>query len=225
MTTLLIRCGLYIAGMIAVEIMADSGLKVKWYKIPFYTLGYITFHIVIWSAMIGCVRYIVDACKGQDIGNVGVINILISLAMLIIYAPCCYSDCVDNVSPLWEFWHNYKNVCSNGPRISFSIFKKMFMLHPEKFDLNGICFLYGKKRFSLSLPGYIWVTYMKWRNEQTAVNNEYNAAQRKVYDVMQRDLQNDLDKVVREREAALDSINKAAHDTQDILARISNERR
>ena len=66
---------------------------------------------------------------------------------------------------------------------------------------------------------------MCWCEVNKENDRKNDTAQNRVYDKMRHDLQDDLDRVTREREAALASIDKAAHNTQDILARLSAERR
>ena len=101
----------------------------------------------------------------------------------------------------------------------------MVALHSDNFQFSAFSFRYKGEDFSLSFPGYIWALCLCWREVNKKNNRKNNAAQNRVYDRMRRDLQDDLDRVAYEREAALASIDKSVHNTQDILTRISAERR
>ena len=131
---------------------------------------------------------------------------------------------MENISPLYELCNDYKTFRHSGPRISFSIFKKMVALHLDNFQFSAFSFRYKGEDFSLSFFGYIWALCLCWREVNKENSRKNNTAQNRVYDRMRRDLQNDLDRVTHEREAALASIDKAAHNTQDILTRIRAER-
>jgi len=146
---------------------------------------------------------------------------IVALLMALIYLIVYMFASMENISPLYELCNDYKTLRHSGPRISFSIFKKMVALHLDNFKFSAFSFRYKGEDFSLSFPGYIWALCLYWREINKENNRKNNAAQNRVYDKMRRDLQDDLDRVTHEREAALASIDKAAHSTQDILTRIS----
>ena len=149
---------------------------------------------------------------------------IVALLMALIYLNVYMFVSMENISPLYELCKDYKTFRSSGPQISFSIFKKMVALHLDNFQFNAFSFRYKGDNFSLSFFGYIWALCLYWREVNKENNRKNNAAQNRVYDRMRRDLQDDLDRVTHEREAALASIDKAAHSTQDILTRLSAER-
>lgn len=214
---------LCIIGLVVMEKTSDYGMK-PFFKLPFYTLVYCGSHVTAACTILWMLSPLIAMGKNGAASNIGVTSVLVALFMAFVYLIVYTFTCIDNISPLYELCNDYKTFRSSGPRISFSIFKKMVALHLDNFKFSAFSFRYKGEDFSLSFPGYIWALCLCWREVNKKNNRKNNAAQNRVYDRMRRDLQDDLDRVTYEREAALASIDKAVHNTQDILTRISAER-
>ena len=215
---------LCIIGLVVMEKTIDCGMK-SFFKLPFYTLVYCGSHVTAACTVLWMFSPLVAMGKNGAASNIEVVSVIMAVFMVFVYFIVYIFTSIDNVSPLYKLCDNYKMFRHSGPRISFSIFKKMVALHLDNFKFSAFSFRYKGDNFSLSFFGYIWALCLCWREVNKENNRKNNAAQNRVYDRMRRDLQDDLDRVTHEREAALASIDKAAHNTQDILTRISAERR
>lgn len=215
---------LCIIGLVVMEKTSDCGME-SFFKMPLYTLIYCGGHVIAACTILWMLSPIITMIKNGAVSNIEVVSIIVAFFMALIYLIVYMFASMENISPLYELCNDYKTLRHSGPRISFSIFKKMVALHLDNFKFSAFSFRYNGEDFSLSFPGYIWALCLCWREVNKENNRKNNAAQNRVYDKMRRDLQDDLDRVTHEREAALASIDKAAHSTQDILARLSAERR
>lgn len=224
MITLAVKSALCIVGIMMMLRTSDCGIW-PFYKLPFYTLIYCGGHAIAIGTIVWMLWPIISMVKTNNSTNMGVANILVGCLMAFVWLIEYSFGSMENVSPFGKLCDNYKMFCKNGPRISFSVFKKMVSLHPENFEFSALVFKYSGEKFSLSLPGYLWALCLCMREADKKESRKCNNEQRRIYDKMQRDLDTDLDRINRERDRALADINKAAHNTQDILARISNERR
>ena len=215
---------LCIIGLVVMEKTSDYGME-SFFKLPFYTLVYCSGHVTVACTILWMLSPLIAMVKNGAASSIETVSVIVALFMALVYLITYMFTCIDNFSPLYELCDNYKMLRHSGPRISFSIFKKMVALHLDNFQFSAFSFRYKGDDFSLSFPGYIWALCLCWREVNKENSRKNNTAQNRVYDKMRRDLQDDLDRVTHEREAALASIDKAAHSTQDILARISAERR
>lgn len=215
---------LCIIGLVVMEKTNDCGMK-SFFKLPFYTLVYCGSHVTAACTVLWMLSPLIAMGKNGAASNIEVVSVIMAVFMAFVYFIVYIFTSIDNVSPLYKLCDNYKMFRHSGPRISFSIFKKMVALHLDNFQFSAFSFRYKGDNFSLSFFGYIWALCLYWHEVNKENNRKNNAAQNRVYDRMRRDLQDDLDRVTHEREAALASIDKAAHNTQDILTRISAERR
>lgn len=215
---------LCIIGLVVIERTSDCGMKL-FYKLPLYTLIYCGGNVITACTVLWMSSPIITMVKNGTTSSIEVVSVLAALFMAFVYFITYMFVCIDNISPLYKLCDNYKTFRSSGPRISFSIFKKMAALHLDNFQFSVFSFRYKGENFSLSFLGYVWALCLCWCEVNKENDRKNNAAQNRVYDRMRRDLQDDLDRVTHEREAALASIDKAAHSTQDILARLSAERR
>lgn len=215
---------LCIIGLVVMEKTSDCGME-SFFKLPFYTLVYCGGHVIVACTLLWMFSPILTMVKNGATSSIEAVSVIVALFMASIYLITYIFACFDNVSPLYKLCDNYKTLRSSGPRISFSIFKKIVALHLDNFQFSAFSFRYKGENFSLSFLGYIWTLCLCWCEVNKENDRKNDTAQNRVYDKMRHDLQDDLDRVTREREAALASIDKAAHNTQDILARLSAERR
>lgn len=215
---------LCIIGLVVIERTSDCGMKL-FYKLPLYTLIYCSGHVATACTVLWMFSPFIVMIDGGTVSGTEVFSMIVALLMALIYLIVYMFVSMENISPLYELCNDYKTFRHSGPRISFSIFKKMVALHLDNFKFSAFSFRYKSEDFSLSFPGYIWALCLCWREVNKDNSRKNNTAQNRVYDRMRRDLQDDLDRVTHEREAALASIDKAAHNTQDILTRISAEQR
>ena len=215
---------LCIIGLVVMEKTSDCGMKL-FYKLPLYTLIYCGGHVIAACTVLWMFSPIITMVKNGAASSIEVVSVLVALFMAFVYFITYVFACIDDISPLYKLCDNYKTFRNSGPRISFSIFKKMVALHLDNFQFSAFSFRYKGENFTLSFLGYVWVLCLRWCEVNKENNRKNNTAQNRVYDKMRRDLQDDLDRVTHEREAALASIDKAAHNTQDILTRLSAERR
>lgn len=215
---------LCIIGLVVMEKTNDRGMK-SFFKLPFYTLVYCGSHVTAACTVLWMLSPLIAMGKNGAASNIEVVSVIMAVFMAFVYFIVYIFISIDNISPLYKLCDNYKMFRHSGPRISFSIFKKMVALHLDSFQFNAFSFRYKGDNFSLSFFGYIWALCLCWREVNKENSRKNNAAQNRVYDKMRRDLQDDLDRVTHEREAALASIDKAVHNTQDILTRISAEQR
>ena len=215
---------LCIIGLVVMEKTSDCGMKL-FYKLPLYTLIYCGGHVIAACTVLWMFSPIITMVKNGAASSIEVVSVLVALFMAFVYFITYVLACIDDISPLYKLCDNYKTFRNSGPRISFSIFKKMVALHLDNFQFSAFSFRYKGENFTLSFLGYVWVLCLRWCEVNKENNRKNNTAQNRVYDKMRRDLQDDLDRVTHEREAALASIDKAAHNTQDILTRLSAERR
>ena len=130
--------------------------------------------------------------------------------------------------PIAQFWTDYKS--SNriaAPRISYSLFKKMRKLQPDYFseweDHDGrlLHLTYHDILYRLSLPDYILAMLYIDREERRKTDTKQ--AERNLYAVMQTDLDKQLDSIVKDRNAALRSVEQATRKTQEILANMAGK--
>lgn len=215
---------LCIIGLVVMEKTSDCGME-SFFKMPLYTLIYCGGHVIAACTILWMFSSFIAMIENGAASNIEAISVIVALFMAFVYLITYIFACFDNVSPLYKLCDNYKTLRSSGPRISFSIFKKMVALHLDNFQFSAFSFRYKGENFSLSFLGYIWALCLCWREVNKENNRKNNTAQNRVYDKMRHDLQDDLDRITREREVALASIDKAAHSTQNILARLSAERR
>ena len=215
---------LCIIGLVVMEKTSDYGMKL-FFKLPFYTLVYCAGHVIAACTVLWMFSPIITMVKNGAASSIEVVSVLVALFMAFVYFITYMFACIDDISPLYKLCDNYKMLRSSGPRISFSIFKKMVALHLDNFQFSAFSFRYKGENFSLSFLGYVWALCLRWCEVNKENNRKNNTAQNRVYDKMRHDLQDDLDRITHEREAALASIDKAAHNTQDILTRLSAERR
>ncbi len=215
---------LCIIGLVVMEKTSDYGMKL-FYKLPLYTLVYCGGHVATACTILWMFSPFITMIDGGDVSGIEVFSMIVALLMALIYLTVYMFVSMENISPLYKLCDYYKTFRHSGPRISFSIFKKMVALHLDNFQFSAFSFRYKGENFSLSFLGYIWALCLRWREVNKENDRKNDTAQNRVYDKMRCDLQDDLDRVTREREIALANINKAAHNTQDILARLSAERR
>mgnify|MGYP007062228156 CR=1 FL=1 len=215
---------LCIIGLVVMEKTSGCGMKL-FYKLPLYTLIYCGGHVIAACTVLWMFSPIITMVKNGAASNIEVVSVLVALFMAFVYFITYIFTCIDEVSPLYKLCDNYKTFRNSGPRISFSIFKKMVALHLDNFKFSVFSFRYKGENFTLSFLGYVWALCLCWCEVNKENDRKNNTAQNRVYDKMRRDLEDDFDRVTREREAALASIDKAAHNTQDILTRLSAERR
>ena len=215
---------LCIIGLVVIERTSNCGMKL-FYKLPLYTLIYCGGHVATACTILWMFSPFIVMIDGGAVSGIEVVSIIVALLMAFIYLIVYMFASMDNISPLYKLYDNYKTFRNSGPRISFSIFKKMVALHLDNFQFSAFSFRYKGENFTLSFLGYVWALCLRWCEVNKENNRKNNTAQNRVYDKMRHDLQDDLDRVTHEREAALASIDKAAHNTQDILARLSTERR
>lgn len=215
---------LCIIGLFVMVKTSDCGME-SFFKMPLYTLIYCGGHVIAACTILWMLSPFITMIKNGAVSDIEEASTIVAFFMSLVYLITYTIICADNVSPLYELCDNYKMFRRSGPRISFSIFKKMVALHLDNFDFSEFSFRYKGENFSLSFLGYVWALCLCWCEVDKENNRKNDTAQNRVYDKMRHDLQDDLDRVTREREAALASINKAAHNTQDILARLSTERR
>ncbi len=212
-----------IIGLVVMEKTSNYGME-SFFKLPLYTLVYCGGHVIAACTVLWMFSPFIAMVKNGTTSSIEAVSVIMTLFMTFVYLIVYTFTCIDNISPLYKLCDNYKIFRHSGPRISFSIFKKMVALHLDNFKFSAFSFRYKGDNFSLSPFGYIWALCLYWREVNKENNRKNNAAQNRVYDKMRRDLQDDLDRVTHEREAALASIDKAAHSTQDILTRLSAER-
>lgn len=215
---------LCIIGLVVMEKTSDYGME-SFFKLPFYTLVYCGSHVTVACTVLWMFCPFIAMIDGGALSGIDVFSIIVALLMTLIYLIVYIFVSMENISPLYKLCENYQTFRHSGPRISFSIFKKMVALHLDNFQFSAFSFRYKGDDFSLSFFGYIWALCLYWREVNKEKNRKNNAAQNRVYNRMRCDLQDDLDRVTHEREAALASIDKAAHNTQDILTRISAAQR
>lgn len=215
---------LCIIGLVVIERTSDCGMKL-FYKLPLYTLIYCSGHVATVCTVPWMFSPFIVMIDGGAVSGTEVFSMIAALLMALIYLIVYMFASMENISPLYELCNDYKTFRSSGPRISFSIFKKMAALHLDNFQFSVFSFRYKGENFSLSFLGYVWALCLCWCEVNKENDRKNDTAQNRVYDKMRRDLQDDLDRVTREREAALASIDKVAHSTQDILTRLSAERR
>lgn len=213
-----------IIGLVVMEKTSDCGME-SFFKMPFYTLIYCGGNVIAACTVLWMFSPFITMIDGGAVSGIEVFSMIVALLMALIYLIVYMFVSMENISPLYKLCDNYKTLRGSGPWISFSIFKKMVALHLDNFQFSAFSFRYKGENFSLSFLGYIWALCLCWCEVNKENDRKNDTAQNRVYDKMRRDLQDDLDRVTREREAALASIDKAAHSTQDILARLSAERR
>lgn len=135
--------------------------------------------------------------------------------------------------PIAQFWHDYKYINDDEyaprPRLSYSLFKKMRKLQPEYFEeVTGafgdrIHYLkYHGIPYGMTLLDYI-LAMLYISSEEKHHNTKRSDMERDLYAIMQADLDKQLDSIVKDRDAALRSVEKAARETQDILANMAKE--
>lgn len=225
MTNTLISLGLYIFAAATLIRTNDEGNTKNFYEMPFYSLlrcfWHLTTIVVIWH-MWDSTSYM-WRYNDSELSDTSIFCETVFAAMIIIYLFILFYQLLDR-TPFKALRKNYKAVKSHGTPISYSVFKKMYTLHPESFELTDNWFMYKRRGFSLSLAGYVAALFLIAAHEHGRGKREITKAQREIYDEMQRELNIDLENIGRRREDALAQIDKAAKETCDILDRLKSER-
>lgn len=225
MINTLISLGLYIFALVILIRTNNAGNTKNFYEMPFYSLfrcfGHLTTIVVIrhmWNTTSYMWRY-----NDSELSGTSIFCEMAFVAMIIIYTLTLFCQFLDR-TPFRALRKNYKTIKSHGTPISYSVFKKMYTLHPESFEFTGNWFLYKRRGFSLSPAGYVAALFLIAEYEHGRGKREITKAQREIYDEMQRELNIDLENIGRRREDALAQIDKAAKETCDILDRLKSER-
>ena len=225
MINTLISLGLYIFALVILIHTNNAGNTKNFYEMPFYSLfrcfGHLTTIVVIrhmWNTTSYMWRY-----NDSELSGTSIFCEMVFVAMIIIYTLTLFCQFLER-TPFRALRKNYKTIKSHGTPISYSVFKKMYTLHPESFEFIGNWFLYKRRGFSLSPAGYVATLFLIAEYEHGRGKREITKAQREIYDEMQRELNIDLENIGRRREDALAQIDKAAKETCDILDRLKSER-
>lgn len=225
MINTLISLGLYIFALVILIRTNNAGNTKNFYEMPFYSLlrcfGHLTTVSVIWS-MWGSTSYM-WRCNDSELSDTSIFCETVFEAMIIVYLLALFCQFLER-TPFRALRKNYKTIKSHGTPISYSVFKKMYTLHPESFELTYNWFMYKGRYFSLSPTGYVAALFLIAEHEHGRGKREITKAQREIYDEMQRELNIDLENIGRRREDALAQIDKAAKETCDILDRLKSER-
>lgn len=225
MINTLISLGLYIFALVILIHTNNAGNTKNFYEMPFYSLfrcfGHLTTIVVIrhmWNTTSYMWRY-----NDSELSGTSIFCEMVFVAMIIIYTLTLFCQFLER-TPFRALRKNYKTIKSHGTPISYSVFKKMYTLHPESFEFTGNWFLYKRRGFSLSPAGYVAALFLIAEYEHGRGKREITKAQREIYDEMQRELNIDLENIGWRREDALAQIDKAAKETCDILDRLKSER-
>lgn len=225
MINTLISLGLYIFALVILIRTNNAGNTKNFYEMPFYSLfrcfGHLTTIVVIrhmWNTTSYMWRY-----NDSELSGTSIFCEMVFVAMIIIYTLTLFCQFLER-TPFRALRKNYKTIKSHGTPISYSVFKKMYTLHPESFEFTGNWFLYKRRGFSLSPAGYVAALFLIAEYEHGRGKREITKAQREIYDEMQRELNIDLENIGRRREDALAQIDKAAKETCDILDWLKSER-
>lgn len=217
--------GLYIFALVILIRTNNAGNTKNFYEMPFYSLlrcfGHLTTIVVIWR-MWDSTSYM-WRCNDSELSGISIFCETVFAAMIIIYLLILFCQFFEE-TPFRALRENYKTIKSHGTPISYSVFKKMYTLHPESFELTYNWFMYKGRGFSLSPVGYVAALFLIAAYEHGRGKREITKAQREIYDEMQRELNIDLENIGRRREDALAQIDKAAKETCDILDRLKSER-
>ena len=221
MINTLISLGLYIFAAAILIRTNNAGNTKNFYEMPFYSLlrcfWHLTTIVVIWH-MWNSVSYM-WRCNDSELSGTSIFYEMVFAAMIIIYILTLFFQFFER-TPFRALRKNYKTIKSHGTPISYSVFKKMYTLHPESFELTDNWFMYKRRGFSFSLAGYVSALFLIAAHEHGRGKREITKAQREIYDEMQRELNIDLENIGRRREDALAQIDKAAKETSDILDRL-----
>ena len=225
MINTLIGLGLYIFALVILIRTNNAGNTKNFYEMPFYSLlrcfGHLTTIVVIWH-MWNSTSYM-WRYNDSELSGTSIFCEMVFAAMIIIYLFTLFCQFSER-TPFRALRKNYKTIKSHGTPISYSVFKKMYTLHPESFEFTGNWFLYKRRGFSLSPAGYVAALFLIAEYEHGRGKREITKAQREIYDEMQRELNIDLENIGRRREDALAQIDKAAKETCDILDRLKSEK-
>lgn len=214
---LIILC---IVGFAVVIHVTVKGSNTKFYELPWHTLLWIVSIITMFAAAVTMWRGIDTALEiGDEI--LSDINFFGFFMMLLIGLPLLIVISL-NYNPLHELIENYKYTKKGATKIPYSIFKKMYALHPEKFFLDDICFKYGTHNIYLIFFSYLRVLHILSAEKARKTKRNINRVQQDIYDEMRRDLDADLDTISRQREQAHKNIYGATMQTQRILDRMKN---
>ena len=217
--------GLYIFALVILIRTNNAGNTKNFYEMPFYSLlrcfGHLTTIVVIWH-MWNTTSYMWKY-NDSELSDTSIFCETVFAAMIIIYLLTLFCQFFER-TPFRALRKNYKTIKSHGTPISYSVFKKMYTLHPESFEFTGNWFLYKRRGFSLSPAGYVAALFLIAEYEHGRGKREITKAQREIYDEMQRELNIDLENIGRRREDALAQIDKAAKETCDILDRLKSEK-
>lgn len=225
MINTLISCGLYIFALVILICTNNAGETKNFYEMPFYSLlrclGHLIIVSVIWS-MWGSTSYM-WRYNDSELSGTSIFCEIVFVAMVVVYLLALFCQFLER-TPFRALRKNYKTIKSYGTPISYSVFKKMYTLHPESFEFADNWFMYKRRYFSLSAAGYVAALFLIAAYEQDRGKRETTKAQREIYDEMQRELNIDLESIERRREDALAQIDKAAKETCDILDRLKSEK-
>ena len=225
MINTLIGLGLYLFALVILIYTNNAGETKNFYEMPFYSLlrcfGHLTIVSVIWS-MWDSTSYI-WRCNDSDLSATSIFCETVFMAMIIIYLLMLFCQFLEE-TPFRALRKNYKTIKRHSTPISYSVFKKMYTLHPESFEFTSSWFMYKRRGFSLSPTGYVAALFLIAEHEHGRGKREITKAQREIYDEMQRELNIDLESIGRRREDALAQIDKAAKETCDILDRLKSEK-
>lgn len=135
-------------------------------------------------------------------------------------------------SPIYKLIEYYKNINDkNVPKISYSLFRKMFLLHPDYFRFECpynekdyetlLAIYYHNEKISFRFIDYLLMLDFVRRYAEEDKCKKKNKKASKVYKLMQDDLEKDRIKAKEDTEKALKEIEDASKKSIEIISRIT----
>ena len=152
---------------------------------------------------------------------------------VIVTVPCiiwCFLHLCD--FPFFKLIEYYKSINDkNIPKISYSLFKNMFLLHPDyfKFEYSSydkdyetlIGVYYHDEKISFRFIDYLFMLDFVRRFAEEDEYKRNSKKESKIYELMQEDLEKDRIKVKENTEKALKEIEDASKKSIEIMNRIT----
>lgn len=117
----------------------------------------------------------------------------------------------------------YVDINHGAPKISYSLFKKMYALHSEQFELFDFSWYYHNERFSLNFFDYIRALNFISKESKYNKSKEMREKEHRLIKKMEQDLAKDAERIKQEKEKAIEETLNALQEQDEITQRILKE--
>lgn len=121
----------------------------------------------------------------------------------------------------YEFIKQYFKISEDGPRISYKLFKQMYLLYPEKFHFSDYDWCYRTEAFSLNFLDYIRALRLIGKNKIKINDAKHRQEYQNLIAAMQQDLEKAMLAAQKEKEQAFQEVENATKDAHELFKALS----